>query len=278
MISKELQKTLHEKYNPEGSDLRLLQHHLLLLLDHFDNICKKNGIKYWLSSGTCLGAIRHQGFIPWDDDIDVEMLKEDYRKFAKLFNEDNNFVLQTYKNELYYTEPFSKLRLKETYVNEGSFTALYINKGVFLDIFVMERSNLIVAYFCHFILGSLRHLSFHIAKPSALTDCLFKVLKRLSFGTIDMLRFLNVISKRGELRHTIGTGLVKNVRNADDIFPLGEAIFEGKKYPVPKNYDSYLKRMFGNYMEIPSSIHTHSLTDINFLPTKIFEELKLHFK
>lgn len=274
MISEELQIELRKKYNPDGSELRLLQKHLLILLDHFDKICKENNIRYWLSSGTCLGAVRHEGFIPWDDDIDVEMLREDYLKFVDVFVPDEDFILQTYKNDLYYTEPFPKLRLKKTYVNEGRLTPLYLNKGVFLDIFVMEESTFFVAKFCHLVLGTLRHLSYHMSSSNTIHNLLFKILKKMSFQIIDMMRKINSMLKNGKLRHTIGTGVVKNIRKKEEIFPLSNALFEGKEYPIPGKANLYLKRMFGNYMEIPSTIHTHSLRDIVFLSDNSPLELK----
>lgn len=272
MISTETQNQLHQKYNPDGSELRLLQNHLLLLLDYFDKICQDNNIKYWLSSGTCLGSIRHGGFIPWDDDIDVEMLREDYLKFIKVWKDNNDFVLQTYKNDLYYTEPFAKLRLRNTYVSEGYVTSLYRHKGIFLDIFIMEQSNAIVAHICHFLLGSLRHLSFHL-KSNCIINFGFKLLKNCCFGVIDCLRLFNFLSNGKELRHTIGTGVVRNVRNKEDIFPLGQAKFENSTYPIPGNVDSYLKKMYGDYMEIPHIIHTHSLKSIIFLSESDFHKL-----
>ena len=272
MISEEIQCELRNRYNPEGSDLRLLQKHLLILLQHFDTICRKNNINYWLSSGTCLGAVRHKGFIPWDDDIDIEMTREDYMKFASVWQDDEDFVLQTYKNDLYYTQPFSKLRLRKTFVYEGCFTSLYQHKGIFLDIFIVEPSNAIVAHFCHFILGSLRHLSFHI-KPCVISNLIFKFLKKICFGIINGMKFLTCFAKKDEMRYTNGTGAVKSIIKQYDIYPLSELEFEGRIYPVPGNVDGYLKRIFGNYMEIPNVLHNHSLQNITFLGAEDFERL-----
>lgn len=273
-ISKELQDELTAKYNPVGSDLRRLQMHLLILLDKFDDFCKKNDIRYWLSSGTCLGAVRHDGFIPWDDDIDVEMPREDYLKFMRLWKDDEDFVLQTYQKDLYYTEPFPKLRLRNTYVREGGciLSELYDNNGIFFDIFVMERSNALVAKFCHLILGSLRHLSYHF-KRICILDAVFFVLKKTCFGAIRCMRILKILSNKDEMRHTLGTGVVKNIRCKKNILPLTTLEFEGRVCPMPGDYDAYLKKMFGNYNNIPKVIHTHTLKDIKFLSDDDYDRL-----
>ena len=71
-------------YNPEGSLLRTDQKELVKMLKVFAKICEENNIRWWLCSGTLLGAARHKGFVPWDDDVDVSMLKQDYRKLEKV--------------------------------------------------------------------------------------------------------------------------------------------------------------------------------------------------
>ena len=99
MIDEKIQAQLREKYNPDGSAIRDAQLHMLNILKCVDGICRKHNIPYWLSSGTLLGAVRHQGFIPWDNDIDIEMPVEDYKRF-----------LQTYSSNLGYNEMWAKVR------------------------------------------------------------------------------------------------------------------------------------------------------------------------
>ena len=72
------------EYNPEGSTLRKAQKEMVQVLGAFAEICEKHDIKWWLCSGTLLGAARHKGFIPWDDDVDVSMLKEDFKRLEKV--------------------------------------------------------------------------------------------------------------------------------------------------------------------------------------------------
>ena len=89
MIDASLQEKLRSQYNPDDSPLRTLQLQMLDILIEFDRICKKHNIRYWLDAGTLLGAVRHGGFIPWDDDLDFFMTPDNYEKFAiKIFVEE----------------------------------------------------------------------------------------------------------------------------------------------------------------------------------------------
>ena len=78
------QDELRARFNPDGSLLRRQQLRMLDILLEVDKICKKHDIRYWLSSGTLIGAMRHDGFIPWDDDLDIEMLRSDYVRLMKV--------------------------------------------------------------------------------------------------------------------------------------------------------------------------------------------------
>ena len=80
----EMNEELRKRFNPEGSMLRRQQMRMLEILLEVDRICKKHDIPYWLSSGTLIGAMRHDGFIPWDDDLDIEMLRSDYLRLMEV--------------------------------------------------------------------------------------------------------------------------------------------------------------------------------------------------
>lgn len=260
MIDAKIQDDLRLKYNPDGSELRNLQMRLTEMLDFIDDICKENDIKYWLSSGSCLGAVRHHGFIPWDDDLDIEMLREDYQKFEKVFRETERYALQTSSTDFFYTQPFAKLRDKQSYFMEGEKKRIsdkYKYPGAFVDLFVMESSPYWVAESCHFFHGLLRHISYY-CKNNLLYKILYWPFKTFTFGYTFLMKALFTKSDGDILRHTCGTGCHKNIRVRSEIFPLSTAEFEGKKYPVPGNVDAYLSRMFGNYRVLPDAVHKHS--------------------
>ena len=102
-------------YNPEGSTLRRDQMEMLTVLNAFAEICKDNDIQWWLCSGTLLGAARHGGFIPWDDDIDVSMFPKDYRKLLKVMKslDSDEYFYQCIQTDVDHINVFGKFRKKK---------------------------------------------------------------------------------------------------------------------------------------------------------------------
>lgn len=267
MIDNELQKHLRCKFNPDGSELRDLQLRMLQMLNYFDQFCTKHNLKYWLSSGTCLGAVRHGGFIPWDDDLDIEMLPEDYNTLLELsaIYEDSHNILQDYKTDKEYISPHGKLRDKQSELKEIHNRDKYFNyKGVFIDVFVREQGSFIAAKISHIV----QYASYYI------TDIKNKHLRRIMKNIVyhgmhsilfPCLRLYNTLfGNKKELRHTLGCSFYKTIKK-DGLFPLKRIEFEGKLFPVPGNYECYLERLYGNYMKLPKNfknLRTH-FTQIN---------------
>ena len=132
---------MKEKKIMPKEDLRKLQLIELEMLLEVDRICRENKIRYMISSGTLLGAVRHKGFIPWDDDLDTYMLREDFEKFCEEWNKDadkDKFFLQTYKTDPEYRWGYAKIRRKGTeYLRDGQ-EAIKCMSGVSMDIFILD--------------------------------------------------------------------------------------------------------------------------------------------
>ena len=257
----DLNNKLRNQFNPDGSKLRDLQLRQLEILKYFDAFCKQNNITYWLSSGTCLGAVRHQGFIPWDDDIDVEMLSSDYKKFLKAWNNTAKYSIQNRHTEKYYIFSFSKIRENNTYYNEPG-SVHYSNRGVFIDIFCMEHFYKFPAKVGDYFLRRISNL-INTPNPHRINKMLFSIGKSLLYFSGSILRpFMKISYNKNCVRHAFGSCNADYARFLNEIFPLTSLKFEDMHFPVPGNYNAYLKRLYGNYMEIPNvdspSFHTHA--------------------
>ena len=265
MIDAELQQSLRERFNPEGSMLRRQQLRMLEILLYVDRVCKEHNIRYWLSSGTLLGAVRHGGFIPWDDDLDIEMLREDYEKFVKVFPNNEDFVLQTLYTDPNYFKGFAKVRDLHSQISEFEIDRCYKYRGLFVDVFCLERLPRVV---CR-VYGGLYNLcgALNLKYGSkSLTRAMVKIFQKLILISVPIVRpIFRLMTK--DLRHSYGSGFPKP-RHVEDLFPLSHISFEGISFPAPKNIDNYLRVIYGDYMQLPNvdDIHPHvSKCEINKL-------------
>ena len=128
------------QYKIGNYDLKRVQDVMLQIMIATDRICRKNNIRYILFHGTMLGAIRHHGFIPWDDDMDIAMPREDYDKFVKIANSEfpERFRFECYENTRDYPYNFGKIRAVNTLFKEKFTASLNINHGVYIDVFPVD--------------------------------------------------------------------------------------------------------------------------------------------
>lgn len=261
MINPEVQLSLRSKYNPDDSDLRKLQMRMLEMLKYIDKICRDNNITYWLSSGTCLGAVRHGGFIPWDDDVDIEMLEEDYKKFCQIMenNSSPNIVLQTLKNDPGYNLSFSKIRDLNTTIRENhNLDKYYKYHGCFIDVFSLIPSNsLLLSKIGHYLKSVELRWKFKKIDKGGTYYWSYNLLKLINTLIIPIIRKMSGIRANGNLRHYFGNGFLA-MRNIKDIIPIRYTNFEGVSLPIPGNPDQYLKKIYGsNYNVLPDKIQVH---------------------
>ena len=122
-------------------DLKTLQNIELEILDEFIRVCEKNQLTYFLIGGSCIGAVRHHGFIPWDDDIDVGMPREDYEKLVEIAADELNpeYFFQNYHSEKNCGLIFGKIRKNNTILSENYSYHIHMHQGVWIDIFPYDQ-------------------------------------------------------------------------------------------------------------------------------------------
>lgn len=261
MISQALHDSLRAKYSPDGSPLRRQQERMLELLCEIDRICKKHGICYWLSSGTLIGAVRHGGFIPWDDDLDIEMMREDYDRLMDILPTElpSTMALQNHRTDHTYFFFYAKVRDRRSLLSEGNnYDRMWKEQGIYIDIFPLEYQPISI----HKISEKTAGHMYKIWRTCTDDNLgIRKVMRLFHFNrrfVFPLLRLLCSISGTDVI--TSGMGIpYHNPRFAKDIFPLATLKFEGREFPVPHNYDHMLRLMYGDYMQLPPEerITTH---------------------
>lgn len=243
-------------YNPEGSALRQCQNEILEILVKFDQICKEHNITWWLCGGTLLGAARHGGFIPWDDDIDVTMMMSDYRKLKRILKRlnDDKYVFQCTETDPDYIYPFGRFRKREGNVGcTKPRSRFYKYKGPFIDVFCIEKSSHFSAkaarlFYSEWLIHTekienkfLRHMAIRSIQFTNLI--LLRPLCRLigKFGNPD-----------GQYHIRLGSVFPRFSYYKEHIFPLSTIEFEGISFPAPGNVDAYLTNFYGDWHKLPS--------------------------
>ena len=235
---------------------------LLDMLIEFDRICKKHNLRYYLDGGTLLGAIRHKGFIPWDDDIDVEMPREDYERFIKLNNEfsDPYFLQTPYTDPTYFYCP-ARIRNSNTTALVEMFAYQKFNHGVWLTILPLDnwREEAEQEYdkIKSLIIENSTYM--RISNPHLDEKNKERVKNYSGRNPFDTYNEIMNLARQfnGEpteyLMIAIEALSPYNTKlwYAEDFKSTILADFEGYKFPIPVGYDRVLKTIFGDYMSFP---------------------------
>lgn len=263
-MDESLHLELRQRFNPDGSDLRRLQLRQIDMLKYLDNICRKNDIKYWLAAGNLLGYVRHFGeFIPWDDDIDIEIEYNDYKRLIAILKKEQHpdFEVQHGSNDRYFEVHFAKLRDKHSFIPEAE-TDLYRLKGCYIDIFPMRRGFKSVIKFT----TNLRRRYFGILARRVKFMPLRKMLTIVGKGLLiqGFFPLINTIvrpfSRKDIVYHSPAAVAVDyNPRRIANLYPLQRIVFEGIEVNAPANPDGFLRDMYGDYMTVPDpdKLHYH---------------------
>lgn len=258
------------KFKNLSVDIEKLQEVQLELLLEFDRICRKHKINYQLFGGTLLGAIRHKGFIPWDDDLDVSLLRKDYNRFIRVCQKelDPKYFLQSPQTDKNYILPYAKLRKNNTLYLEDVFAEEDIHNGIFIDIFPLDNVNPDTFLTRIQTRIKLLYLIIHFFRIRKYIDIHMILSKRNIILRILSLYFhylFKFIPKK--LTKWLHLKLVTWFNNKDTDFVTPphlnkylkkkwmtdsiEGTFEGNSFLIPRKYDEILSNLYGNYMKFP---------------------------
>lgn len=236
----------------------------LNILGEIKRVCSANNLKFYLCGGTLLGAIRHKGFIPWDDDIDIYMPREDYNKFITLFNEysDLHYKFMCMENSSKYCLPYGKVVCTDTILIETCVKSTP-GMGVYVDVFPLDGLGDSLDEAKSIILKCVRYralLGWAISenRKATPTNILKNVFCQILFLSRRVLysQYLKTSQKNSfaNSKYIAFCGAYYGEREIleHDIFSAFEFCeFEKELYPIPIGYDTYLRKLYGNYMLLP---------------------------
>lgn len=267
-----------------GGRLDAIQQILLAYLLEVDRICKKHNIQWYLGGGTLLGAARHKGFIPWDDDVDIMMLREDYDKFLEVAPAElpEGMILNDPKKDKYYNYAYAKLRITDTvFATDFSKNHKNMSNGFAFDIFCHDKTanskigqkihSRLTLFWLAMVFNKWNHRRVYNGKKiqSAISN-FFKNIFPLRFSMRMLLFTLEMFKHKKKARY-LYDGMGKSVHKGgfDKSFLDNEirVDFCGYKMPVPAKYKEYLTNHYGDYMELaPLSTrimgHDITMTDL----------------
>jgi lipopolysaccharide cholinephosphotransferase len=230
----------------ENGETRLRQCQLVMLrlLKILDYLCTRHDIEYFLTGGTLLGAIRHQGFIPWDDDLDLGMTRDNYEKFLRYAVPElpNDIFFQTPETDAQFP-PFHlvEAKLRDKYSSYAQSALRPWHNGFMLDIFVYDR-----AFLPHNIFIFLLNRSFYLFSNSRSNNKRAKVLKFISrYSPFPLVYASSFICRPKMIR------LGHSYKTKKELSKVIRVKFEDMEAYIPIGWESYLKRMYGNYMQLP---------------------------
>ena len=235
---------------------------LIDLLEYIDDICRKNNIKYSLIGGSMIGAVREKGIIPWDDDIDIILIRSEYDRLIKLLEQSNNKKYKLFNNEnndsYYY--PFAKLINTDTLLEEKNVKKID-GYGAYIDIFTYNYvpNNNLLRKIHYSILDKLKRcigISVSITRnnKNKLKNIIYKLIKRIGYKKIISLynKVFNLYSNKKNSKYIVSNwvayGYDKEIQKSSNFKEFMDCEFSGINAMITKDYDEILTTTFGDYM------------------------------
>lgn len=255
-----------------NEDLRRVQLSQLDILKEVARVCEENEIEYFLDSGTALGAVRHGGFIPWDDDIDIGMTRDNYDKFLKIASEKlkEEYFLQTNETDKQSPYIYAKVRKNNTVFMEWNKRNINMHHGIYIDIFpydnVPDDDNKRQKYMkrCRntYLFYVIRSIPDRSAKPENNLKWVITATVRRMLHWISHIIPLSTITKitnnmftkynQEETRYlTCHVFSKPYIFERSDLFPLKKIKFEDDYFSVVNDVDKYLTNLYGDYKQLP---------------------------
>ena len=263
--------------------IRKIHSVLLIIAKELKRICEKHDIKYFMLAGTLLGAIRHKGFIPWDDDMDFGMLRTDYDKFLEICKTEldhQHFFIQNMDTDEGFGKFYTRILLKDTALTYDFIKETSQKKCFFIDIFpydnipnskIFQKKHCIVMSFALRLVK--QKMGYLIEKTTLIGNI------ELLFEKFFSLNYVKELYKKEQVRYNkkerkyvtcqnAGYGYFKESLKKKWLLEIVDMQFEDISLPGLKEYDEYLKYMYGDYMIIPPEEDriTHEFKEIDFGP------------
>lgn len=244
-----------------------LQKYEIEILNDFDKFCNKEGLKYFLIGGALLGSVRHKGFIPWDDDIDVAMYREDYERLQEIWvnKVDGKYFLQSGKTDPLFARGILKMRLNGTHIIENACENVSMNDGIYIDIFPIDFVENNSKIFLEKRAKKIRHLmtlrtiksGYKEINHTRIKKVIRFLIKGVSINKIDRMLF-KLCTRDNNKNRNYAILFLHNYPWYKQIHPIEvfgdgcKCVFENCLFNAPQKCNLFLERVFGkNYMEEP---------------------------
>jgi len=249
------------KYRIGKYDMETLHSRMLEIAIEVDRICRENGWRCSLYGGSVIGAVRHNGFIPWDHDIDMAMPRKDYDQFLQymISHQNERIFLSDYHTEKRYPNSWGKVRLKGTRFVEKELAHLTeLNHGVFIDLHPIDNivpSVLNLQVNLSLFWANVTHMKCGMDRRKNIQACIYRLFSWMPFSWLAVMKDITI-----KFFAQFNTSYVyKIVHPNNGIYPIPrctfedliEHEFEGHMFFIPRNYDEFLRKRYGDYMQLP---------------------------